>query len=600
VLAVLACAVACASLAATHAEARMIAVRIPRPRFDPRVLGEVVTRPHGPPPISGGTLQVLPDGHRVVVADPDRDRVLIVDLDVEPERAIVATVEGLPRGAEPGRSAVDAAGRVHVVLRGAGALVSFDPAAPERAARRAVCPMPRGIAYDAATDALHVACRGGELVTMPATSGAATRTLRLEKDLRDVILSGGRLHVTRFRSAEILVVGEDGRVASRHAPADVSHDEVAFAPAVAWRAISAPDGSIAMLHQRESRGEISPAPGGYGSLRSGGCEGIVRSAITTLAGGRAIAGPELANAVLPVDLALAPGDAPGSIERLAVVAAGNQSGMRSVIVVSAPSLRTNVCTGQDASLLARLGPITNAIAVAYAADRRLVVQQRDPARLVVVAPDGASSTAIALGGSAELDTGHAIFHAATEADIACASCHPEGGEDGHVWRFTDVGRRRTPALHAVAGTAPFHWSGELADVRALMTEVFVRRMGGGPLDQAHQESVERWLAHVPRPRATAGDAEAIARGRAVFEGAAECATCHSGPLLTNLESADVGTGGSFQVPSLIGVGDRLPIMHDGCAETLRARFEPRCGGDRHGEAVSGAELSDLLAYLESL
>ena len=92
----------------------------------------------------------------------------------------------------------------------------FDPADVAHPTRRNVCPMPRGIAYDASTDAIHVACRGGELVTLPAAGGAATRTVRLDRDLRDVIVSGDHLHVTRFRSAELLVVDRaSGRLTSR-------------------------------------------------------------------------------------------------------------------------------------------------------------------------------------------------------------------------------------------------------------------------------------------------------------------------------------------------------------------------------------------------
>ncbi|WP_437548016.1 hypothetical protein WME97_48425 [Sorangium sp. So ce367] len=43
-------------------------------------------------------------------------------------------------------------------------------------------------------------------------------------------------------------------------------------------------------------------------------------------------------------------------------------------------------------------------------------------------------------------------------------------------------------------------------------------------------------------------------------------------------------------------------MHDGCAKTLRDRFDPVCGGDRHGDvsALAPAQLDDLVAYLESL
>jgi hypothetical protein len=37
---------------------------------------------------------------------------------------------------------------------------------------------------------LLVACAGGELVTLPAGSGAPTRTVQVERDLRDVLVDG--------------------------------------------------------------------------------------------------------------------------------------------------------------------------------------------------------------------------------------------------------------------------------------------------------------------------------------------------------------------------------------------------------------------------
>jgi len=56
------------------------------------------------------------------------------------------------------------------------------------------------------------------------------------------------------------------------------------------------------------------------------------------------------------------------------------------------------------------------------------------------------------------------------------------------------------------------------------------------------------------------------------------------------------------VPSLIAVGYRAPFMHNGCAATLAARFDPKCGGNNHGNtaSLSDAQRGDLVAYLESL
>ncbi len=160
-----------------------------------------VSAPTAPPPLSGGTLLVLADGRTAFASDPDRDRLYFADLT---EEKLLATVT-LQLGDEPGRAVEDAEGGVHVVLRRGGAVVSL---APDRTVRerRAVCRSPRGIAYQRQAAALHVACAGGELVTLLTAGGAPTRTVHLDRDLRDVVVAGDQLFVSRFRSGEVLVV----------------------------------------------------------------------------------------------------------------------------------------------------------------------------------------------------------------------------------------------------------------------------------------------------------------------------------------------------------------------------------------------------------
>jgi hypothetical protein len=556
------------------------------PEFDPRVGGEVVSHPNGPPPLTGGTLLVLADGHHAAVSDPDRDRLVIVDLEAGTSHAIA-----LASGAEPGRLIEDAAGRIHVVLRGSGEIATLMSASADAITRRAVCPMPRGIAYLAARDELAVACRSGELVTMSVNDGPI-RSVFIERDLRDVIASGDDLLVTRFRSAEVLVVRNDA-IVERRTIADVDHEGQAFQNEVAWRMVPTPNGEALVLHQRASRAEIVPSFGGYGA-HFGSCRGIVRNAVSIVGSGDVRNGPEI-DGTLAIDLAMraAPD---GRIATLAVVRAGDEVGTSPVVVVDLPSLDDTGCRTTSWSPHT---PIPNAVAVAFAPDGRMLVQERNPAALVIVAADRSAENAIDLGGDDTFDTGHAIFHAATGAAISCASCHPEGGEDGHVWTFSGLGARRTPALHAAAGTAPFHWTGEIADIDALMNDVFVGRMGGTTVDAPHARSVESWMAHLRAPRESTGNADAITRGHALFEREG-CTSCHAGARFTSAESHDVGTGGTFQVPSLVGAADRLPLMHTGCATSLRARFDPACGGDRHGPALSEAETNDLVAFLESI
>lgn len=582
--------VALAPLLFVVAEERMVMAPEP-PRFDLRVEGEVVARPDGPPPLSGGTLLVLPDGRHAVVSDPDRDRLVIADLDDPGETP--RTISLAPRS-EPGRLAVDAAGRIHAILRGSGGVATLASATATSVEVRDACPMPRGIAYDATSDALVVACRSGELVTLPAGGGDATARTFVDRDLRDVLVEGDHLLVTRFRSAEILVV-RGGALTERRTLADVSHAGTAFQNEVAWRLVAMPGGA-ALVHQRASRAEILPSPGGYGP-RFGECAGIVRSALAFVDGRGTTNGPELSVA-LPIDLAVHASADGTRVESFAIVAGGDEVGGAPVAWIDGELPRD-----PDLCVRTRWTPrtsIPNPSAVAFTADGRLVVQERNPAALVVVSADGASERAIDLGGDDRFDTGHAIFHAGTASGATCASCHPEGGDDGHVWRFSGLGERRTPALHRVAGTAPFHWSGDLADVSALMNDVFVGRMGGTFVDTPHAQAVESWLGHLPAPREHAGDPAAIARGRTLFEGEAGCVDCHGGALLSDGASHDVGTGGSFQAPSLVGAVDRLPLMHTGCASTMRQRFDPSCGGDRHGPALTEPQIDDLVAYLESI
>jgi mono/diheme cytochrome c family protein len=247
-------------------------------------------------------------------------------------------------------------------------------------------------------------------------------------------------------------------------------------------------------------------------------------------------------------------------------------------------------------------------AVAFTSDGRLIAQTRDPAQLVVARdlPFGTTAT-VALPGESNTDTGHDLFHRDAGGGIACASCHPEGGEDGHVWRFKGTGERRTQALHVgLRDTAPFHWAGDLKNVGELMTQVFVGRMGGINESAPRISALSEWLFALKAPPAIRdSNDEAAQRGQVLFNSnEVGCATCHSGAKLTDNKSVAIDTrvATKLQVPSLVAIGYRAPFMHTGCAPTLAARFDPACGGDTHGNTagLTDAQRTDLVAYLESL
>jgi mono/diheme cytochrome c family protein len=237
--------------------------------------------------------------------------------------------------------------------------------------------------------------------------------------------------------------------------------------------------------------------------------------------------------------------------------------------------------------------------VAFTPGGSVIAQSREPAGLTL-----ASGEWISLSSDSRADTGHTIFHANAGAGLACASCHAEGLDDGRVWNFACVGGRRTQSLQVgLRGTEPFHWNGDEADFPTLAHDIFTMRMSGPELLRAQMDATLSWLDRQPRlPRSAPADPAAVVRGQALFSSAL-CASCHLGDHLTNAQTADVGTGGKFQVPSLVGIGSHPPYLHNGCATTLRDRFDPACGGgDKHGvtSKLSTAQIGDLVSYLETL
>jgi mono/diheme cytochrome c family protein len=244
-------------------------------------------------------------------------------------------------------------------------------------------------------------------------------------------------------------------------------------------------------------------------------------------------------------------------------------------------------------------PKGRVVAVAYDAFDVPILQTREPATLVV------GTRTLDLPGRSRKHTGHELFHLATVGGIACASCHPEGHEDGQVWNFVDFGPRRTQSLRGgISGTEPFHWTGDMANFSTLAHDVFSSRMSGPLTSEQHLESLFRWIDKIPSlPPPVAEDPEAVERGRLLFNDAdVGCASCHSGEKLSNNATVDVHTGGSFQVPSLRGVVWRAPYLHQGAAKTLADRFNDVGGGEAHGHTatLTTEQRVDLVKYLETL
>jgi len=217
--------------------------------------------------------------------------------------------------------------------------------------------------------------------------------------------------------------------------------------------------------------------------------------------------------------------------------------------------------------------------------------------------------------------------------ISCASCHPDGQQDGRTWHNPE-GLRNTQWLAGLAWTHPIHWSadrdevqdfehtirGPLMQGRGLIRGDLQKELGNpnkglsADLDAlaAYTNSHELPLS----PYAKSGLSDAAQRGKTLFFSAeTKCATCHSGPLFTDsavksMIMHDVGTGQQdaseklgpkYDTPTLLGVYRTAPYLHHGQAATLKDVLANN-PGDRHGTTshLSAAQMDDLVEFLKSL
>ena len=119
----------------------------------------------------------------------------------------------------------------------------------------------------------------------------------------------------------------------------------------------------------------------------------------------------------------------------------------------------------------------------------------------------------------------------------------------------------------------------------------------------------------PAPPAGSFDAAAAARGKSLFDGRAGCASCHSGPLLTDANERLHPPADSVAEPEtpsyaarsatreyrstpLRGAWQHPPYFHNGAAATLEDAV--RLYDTRLGLQLGDAEIADLVEYLKSL
>jgi YVTN family beta-propeller protein len=258
----------------------------------------------------------------------------------------------------------------------------------------------------------------------------------------------------------------------------------------------------------------------------------------------------------------------------------------------------------------------------YLADAIQVVDA-DAAKLVRTIPIGGPKT------PSLARRGEILFHDAKRSFnqwYSCNTCHSDGHTNGLDFDTLNDGRqdlstfhirsrKKVPTLRRVTHTKPWTWHGWQDDLDDAMIESFTKSMQGPRPTKDDVKALVAFLDTLEYPRNPYRQPDgsltpAARRGQDVFRSAkAACNTCHNGPEFSDgkvhvagLEEPDDAYRG-YNPPSLRGVYDKDPYLHDGRSKTLRDAL----AGPHNPDTVAGGsgelsdqELDDLVAYLKSL
>ena len=132
--------------------------------------------------------------------------------------------------------------------------------------------------------------------------------------------------------------------------------------------------------------------------------------------------------------------------------------------------------------------------------------------------------------------------------VGCASCHPDGLDDGLTWS-TPEGRRQTPVLAGrLHGTAPYGWTRGKDDLPTYIADT-IERLGGTGLSSSELVALASYIERMDAPVPARLPSDDVARGRAVFLSSG-CEHCHSDEAGTDHEAHDLTADGAMDTPSL--------------------------------------------------
>ncbi|MBK1792042.1 cytochrome D1 domain-containing protein [Persicirhabdus sediminis] len=235
-------------------------------------------------------------------------------------------------------------------------------------------------------------------------------------------------------------------------------------------------------------------------------------------------------------------------------------------------------------------------------------------------PTHTKASSITLGETAEMDDerlGEMYFFDASlcyQQWQSCSTCHPDARADAVNWDLLNDGignPKNTRSMLFSYHTPPVMITGIRADTATCIRAGIQHIQFTAPNEEKANaiEAYMKALRPVPSPALVDGElSEAALRGKEIFEGKADCYSCHRGEYFTRLKKHDVGTGDGnetgteFVIPTLREVWRTAPYLYDGRAATLKEIFTKYNPDDLHGETndLSEQELDDLIEYVRSL
>jgi len=230
---------------------------------------------------------------------------------------------------------------------------------------------------------------------------------------------------------------------------------------------------------------------------------------------------------------------------------------------------------------------------------------------------GAAS--IALGPKTEMTIerkGQMLFNDAGlcfQQSQSCASCHPSGARtDALNWDLLNDGLgnpKNTKSLLLAHETPPAMITGIRENAEAAV-RAGIRHIQFAVRPEEEAVAIDQYLKSlkpVPSPYLVDGKlSESAGRGQKIFDKAG-CASCHTGPLHTDLKMHDVGTGKDldkdrlFDTPTLVEIWRTAPYLYDGRATTIEDVLTTYNPGDKHGVTsnLTEAEIKELAEFILS-